>query len=146
MVEIESILKEENILLNTELKTRNDAIELSGKILVENGYVTEKYIEYMKAREELVTTYIGNNVAIPHGVEDSADEILKPGISLIQVPEGVPFGEEIAYVIIGIAGKDGEHLEMLSQIAILCSDEANVEKIRHAKTKLEILEMLGGIA
>jgi PTS system mannitol-specific IIA component len=44
-------------------------------------------------------------------------------------------------VLIGIAGKDGEHLEILSQIAIVCSEEENIEKIVEAKTAEEILNL-----
>ena len=35
-------------------------------------------------------------------------------------------------VIFGIAGLNGEHLNLLSQIAIYCSDVANVAKLADA--------------
>jgi PTS system mannitol-specific IIC component len=118
---------------------------MAGELLVRNGYVKEEYIEEMLKREEISTTYIGNDIAIPHGTENAKNEVLESGISVIQVPNGVDFNGEKARVIFGIAGKDNTHLEILSNIAILCSDMENVEKIVAAKTKDEILALLGGI-
>ena len=46
------------------------------------------------------------------------------------------------YVLFGIAGKNNTHLELLSQIAIFCSEEENVNRIRKAKTKEEIINFL----
>src|SRR5699024_9576362 len=136
------ILAENNIELNVPLTNREDAIRHVGEILVRNGYVKETYIDKMLAREQLTTTYIGNQVAIPHGTEDSRDDVIATGISLITVPEGVDFGNgNIAKVIIGIADKGDEHLEILSNIAIVCSEEANVQKIAEANTKEEIISL-----
>jgi mannitol/fructose-specific phosphotransferase system IIA component len=89
-----------------------------------------------------VSVYIGNHVAIPHGIHGSENEIIKSGLSLIQLPEGVSFGEnKIAYVVIGIAGKGNEHMNYLQKIALICSEIDNVEKIRNATTKQEILKL-----
>jgi PTS system mannitol-specific IIC component len=139
------ILREEGILLNQEIATKDQAIRMAGELLVKNGYVKEEYIEEMLKREEISTTYIGNDIAIPHGTENAKNEVLESGISVIQVPGGVDFNGEKARIIFGIAGKDNTHLEILSNIAILCSDMENVEKIVAAKTKDEILALLGGI-
>jgi PTS system mannitol-specific IIC component len=139
------ILRVEGILLNQEIATKDQAIRMAGELLVKNGYVKEEYIEEMLKREEISTTYIGNDIAIPHGTENAKNEVLESGISVIQVPNGVDFNGEKARVIFGIAGKDNTHLEILSNIAILCSDMENVEKIVAAKSKDEILALLGGI-
>lgn len=137
------ILAEENIELNVSLTNREDAIRHVGEILVTHGYVKGTYIEKMLAREQLTTTYIGNQVAIPHGTEDARDDVKATGISLVTVPNGVDFGDgNVAKVIIGIAGKGDEHLEILSNIAIVCSEEANVQKIAEATTKDEIISLL----
>src|SRR5690625_2198282 len=86
------ILTKENIELNVSLTNMEDVIRHAGGILVTNGYVEEAYIDKMLAREKLTSTYIGNQVAIPHGTEDSRDDVKATGISLITVPEGVDFG------------------------------------------------------
>jgi mannitol PTS system EIIA component len=135
-----AILAKENILLNASVGSKEEAIRLTGSILVDKGYVDADYIEKMLEREELTSTYMGNFVAIPHGTEDSKSFVKESGISFIQVPQGVDFGNgNIVKLLIGIAGKDNEHLDILSSIAIVCSEEENIEKLVAAKTAEEIL-------
>jgi mannitol PTS system EIIA component len=135
-----SVLAKENILLNQSVGTKEEAIRLTGSILVDKGYVDGSYIEKMLEREALTSTYMGNFVAIPHGTEDSKQFVKASGISFIQVPQGVDFGGgNIVKLLIGIAGKDNEHLDILSQIAIVCSEEENIEKLVAAKSADEIL-------
>lgn len=135
-----AILTKENILLNASVGSKEEAIRLTGSILVDKGYVDADYIEKMLEREELTSTYMGNFVAIPHGTEDSKSFVKESGISFIQVPQGVDFGNgNIVKLLIGIAGKDNEHLDILSSIAIVCSEEENIEKLVAAKSAEEIL-------
>ncbi|TDL30464.1 PTS mannitol transporter subunit IIA [Jeotgalibacillus sp. S-D1] len=136
-----TLFKEENIVLNASLKSQEEAIEQAGKILVEQGYVTPDYINAMKKREEITTTFMGNFVAIPHGTDEAKTEVLSSGLSFLQVPDGVEFKGETVKLVIGIAGKDGEHLELLSQIAIVCSEMENVEKLVAATSEREIIQI-----
>lgn len=140
-----NILTKENILLNETIKDKYEAIKKAGELLVQGGYVKEDYIDEMLKREEISTTFIGNDIAIPHGTENAKNDVLESGISVIQVPEGVDFNGNKARVIFGIAGKDNTHLDILANIAVLCSDMDNVEKLVNAKTKEEIMNLLGGI-
>jgi mannitol PTS system EIIA component len=135
-----TILAKENILLNSKVSDKKSAIELVGKILVTNGYVNSDYIEKMFEREELSSTYMGNYVAIPHGTEDAKKSVKETGIVIVQVPNGVDFGNgNIVKLLIGLAGKNDEHLEVLSKIAIVCSEEENVLSIINAQSVEEIL-------
>ena len=140
-----TILKVENIRLNEKFDSKYDAIKMAGELLVAGGYVNEHYIEEMVKREDLSTTYIGNDIAIPHGTESAKNDVLDSGISVIQVPEGVDFNGDKARVVFGIAGKNNTHLEILANIAVFCSDMDNVEKLVKAETKEEIMDLLGGI-
>lgn len=139
------IFNENNIILDATLTNKKEAIETAGAILQAQGYVDAPYIDCMLQREEVLSTYIGNNVAIPHGIDGSDKYIKKSGISFIQVPEGVSYGDETAYVIMGVAGKDGTHLEILMKLAEIICEEENVQKLRTAKTKEEILAIIGDL-
>ncbi|WHY72571.1 PTS sugar transporter subunit IIA [Fictibacillus enclensis] len=135
-----TILNDQNIVLKAEVNNKEEAIRLTGKLLVENGYVEPDYVEKMLEREELTSTYMGNYVAIPHGTEDAKKSVKESGIVIIQVPGGVEFapGSDVK-LLIGIAGKGDEHLELLSKIAIVCSAEENVMGIVNASSKEEIM-------
>lgn len=137
------ILTTQNIQLKVASESKKEAIERVGKLLVAGGYVKENYVEGMKAREEEVTTYIGNGVAIPHGMNEYKKEIMESGIVIAQYPEGVDFGEgNIAYVVVGIAGKGEEHMEILSKIALTVQYEENVQRLRNATKPEEIISII----
>ncbi|MGE8203359.1 PTS sugar transporter subunit IIA [Heyndrickxia sp. NPDC080065] len=141
-----SILSKENILLNQQISSKTEAIKMTGKILVDKGYVKEDYIEEMLKREEIASTYMGNYIAIPHGTENAKSSVLESGLSVVQVPEGVDFGGgNIVKILIGIAGKNNEHLDILSKIAIVCSEEENVEKLVQANLEDEILQIFNEV-
>lgn len=137
------VLSKQNIILNQKSESKNEAIERVGNLLVKSGCVTPKYIDGMKERENKFTTYIGNGIAIPHGVNEYKKEILETGLVIVQYPDGVDFGKgNTAYVVIGIAGKGDEHLDILTKIALTVQDEKNVERLRRAKSADEILSII----
>lgn len=135
------ILNENNILLNESFSSKEESIITAGQVLVNNGYVYKEYIDSMLERDKKLSVYLGNNVAIPHGLYDSEPYIIKSGVSIIQVPNGVKFIDEVAYIIIGIAGKNNTHIDILSKIATVISEEENVNKIRKFKNKKDILDI-----
>jgi mannitol PTS system EIIA component len=134
------ILTPDTIELKVKLGSRDEAIRRAGALLVANGTVEDRYIDSMLEREQSVSTFMGNAVAIPHGTNDSKQWITRSGLSVITVPEGVEYGDgDVAHLIIGIAGKGDEHLEILSKIAVVVSEEENVERIVGAQTKEELM-------
>ena len=101
-----------------------DAIRQAGQLLVDSGCVKAGYVEGMLAREETMSTYLGNGVSIPHGQYDNREDILQTGISVLQVPAGVEWEDgEKAYLIIGIAASSDEHIGVLSNLAEVIEDE-----------------------
>ena len=134
------ILCEENIFLNLESVSKEEAIKMAGRKLFENGYVNENYIDAMLEREKIMTTYLGMGFAIPHGVSDAKKEIKRTGIVILQYPNGVEFEDGTAHIIIGIAGVDDEHLEILSNISILIDDEL-CDKLKVEQDKSEFIKL-----
>ncbi|KAB8139387.1 PTS mannitol transporter subunit IICBA [Gracilibacillus oryzae] len=140
--EDDGLLLEENIFLNQEFASKEEAIRFAGEVLVKAGYVEESYIDAMVERDNMTSTYMGNHVAIPHGTEQAKKAVLRSGFTVLQVPNGVDFDGQTAKLIFGIAGKDGTHLDILSGIAVVCSEEENVEQMVQAKSAKELLELI----
>lgn len=141
------ILTPETVELGASLSSRDEAIQRAGALLVQNGNVDERYVDSMFEREKSVSTYMGNAVAIPHGTNDSKQWVTRSGLSIITVPEGVEYGDgDVAKLVIGIAGKGDEHLDILSRISTVVSEEENVEKIVQAETKEELLAMFDEVS
>lgn len=137
-----SILTTDKVVLNATAQDKYEAIRMAGQVLKDAGHITAEYIDKMLEREEIVSTYVGNGLAIPHGTKESKGFILSTGISVIQFPQGVDFGDEKAYMVIGIAAQGGDHMEILTSIAVICAEEENMEILRHAKTAEEIITLL----
>lgn len=141
-----SIFDVQNIKLNVACASKTEAIEMAGEILIDRGYVDQAYLPSMMAREELASTYMGNYVAIPHGTDESKKLVLSSGLSLLQIPESVSFGpDKPVKLVIGIAGKDGEHMDLLQKIALVCSEESNVDRIVNAETAEEIIAIFNEV-
>ncbi|WP_459762425.1 PTS mannitol transporter subunit IICBA [Alkaliphilus crotonatoxidans] len=138
--ESNEILKKSNIKLDLKTVDTEAAIRMAGQLLVEGGYVEAPYIEAMLEREQQISTYIGKGVAIPHGIGSARKYIKKTGMVVLQFPEGVAFGEEKAYLVIGIAGAGKEHLSILSNIAATLEDDDTVEAIKTTRDPQAIHE------
>ncbi len=121
---------------------KQTAIRAAGELLAACGYVDDSYADAMLAREEVTTTYLGMGIAIPHGTSDAKSRIQHSGIVVMQYPEGVPFGEERAQLIIGIAGVGDEHIEILSQVTSALEDEEVLEQLKTTTNPHYILEKL----
>lgn len=124
------ILKKKNIKLGLDSVKKTEAIKMAGELLVESDYVEPDYVEAMLEREEEMSTYIGQGVAIPHGVGAAKKKIKKTGISILQFPDGIDFEGETAYLVIGIAGVGNEHLKVLANLSELIEEDITAEKLR----------------
>ncbi|MCS7458613.1 PTS sugar transporter subunit IIA [Paenibacillus doosanensis] len=135
-----SVLSKEKVRLNVKVEDKYEAIRLAGQLLVDAGHAELPYIEKMIEREQTLSTYMGGGLAIPHGTQDSKQFIRSTGLSILQIPEGVDFGEgEKAYLLVGIAADGDDHLEILTNVAMICSDDDNLEGILKASTAEELL-------
>ena len=125
---VEPEVKEEKKAKKAVLK--ETAIRAAGQLLCDLGFANEDYIQAMVDRENMVSTYMGMGVAIPHGTSNAKETVKKSGIVVMQYPEGVDFGDEKAYLVIGIAGVGDEHLEILGNIVASLEDEELLETLK----------------
>lgn len=122
------ILLKENITLNCETTDVESAIRFVGKQLVDSDYVNPKYIEGMIKRDAALSVYVGNHLAIPHGEYEYKKEIKTSGIVIAIYPNGIDWHGENVKVVLGLAGINNEHMEILASVATLFSDIDSVEK------------------
>jgi len=137
-----SVMHASGILLQQPSVTKETAIRLAGKLLVDEGCVEPPYVEAMLDREKVFTTYMGMGIAIPHGTSEAKAQVKKTGITLVQFPEGVDFGDEKANLVFGIAGIGDEHLDMIQKIVQALDDPAALEKMKTTDDVDWILEKL----
>ena len=108
---------------------------------MDSGYVTEKYVDGMIAKEDVFNTAIGNSLAIPHGIESVIGEIKNSGLAIMTYPDGIDWGDgETVKLVIAVASAGDDHVETLGKIATTCESEEAVEEIIH-KSVDEIYEL-----
>lgn len=141
---IDAILKKENVVLGLKSCEKDEAIRMAGRQLVKSGYVGENYVEAMVAREKELCTYIGEGVAIPHGIASAKKEVKKSGIVILQFPEGIHFEGQTAHLLIGIAGVGDTHLNILANIASVVEAGQGMEALWRTTDVDKIYELFTG--
>jgi PTS system mannitol-specific IIC component len=142
------VLARENVRIHAGSVSRDEALQEAASILEAAGAVTGDYFEAMKAREETVSTFMGNGLAIPHGTDAAKDAVLGSALAVVRYDGGVEWGDgDVATFVVGIAGKGGAHLEILQSVAIQFGDDDTVARLRAAETADELYTLLkGGLA
>ncbi len=141
-METHNVLTPDLVRIHPGSATRDEAMREATDLLVSAGAVTPAYYEAMQDRERTVSTFMGNGLAIPHGTNDAKDAVLGSALSFVRYDGGVDWDGQPATFVVGIAGKGGEHLEILSAIAILFSDDAEVDRLKAATTPQELFSLV----
>lgn len=141
------MINREMIVLDSELKDRNDVIKYLSEKARALGYISdiEKYVEAVKKREEEFSTAIGYEVSIPHGKSESVNEAF---IAFLRSKSGLYWDDnkesEVKLVfLLGVpeSKKETLHLKILAQISRRLMDEEFREKLIKSDYK-EVYELL----
>jgi len=132
-----------NVRLKAIAANKAEAIHMAGNLLVESGNIQSGYIESMMGREATANTYLGNGIAIPHGLPKDREMILETGISVVQLPQGVEWNPgEMVHLVVGIAAKSDEHLQILTNLTHVLDDEATIRQLVNTDNAQEIIDRL----
>lgn len=55
------------VFVNTDFSSKEELIEQVGEVLIENGFVTQQFIQTVQEREEMGSTDLPTGTAVPHG-------------------------------------------------------------------------------
>lgn len=106
------------------------------------GCVKPPYINGMIRREQETSTDIGLGVMIPHGTEDTLNFVLKPGISIVQIPHGVSYHGNTIHLVIGISSREEDSLQELMQITDILLKPEKCHQFLNASSKQEFIDMI----
>ncbi len=137
----------DNVFLGLSASNKEQAIRFAGEQLVKGGYVQPEYVEAMLAREQLTPTYLGESIAVPHGTVEAKDRVLKTGVVFCQYPAGVQFGDEpdeVARLVIGIAARNNEHIQVITSLTNALDDDSVIEKLANTTSVQDVLDLLSG--
>ena len=138
----------EAISLGESGSTMEDAIGRVSGMLLDLGAVEEGYGASMLAREEVISTYLGNGIALPHCTYEDKGLIKRTALVLAQYPAGIPWGDDddIAYLVFGLAAVGEEHLAVMSHLAEVLDDEDLCDQLAVATDESYVRETLAAPA
>ena len=143
---ITDLLKVQAIALGVKLANKQAAIDKLVSLHEKAGNLKDvaAYKKGILAREEMGTTAIGMEVAIPHA---KSEAVKAPALSAVTVPDGVdygsPDGAPCKLIFMIAATTDGDvHLEVLARLMQMLMDEEFTGKLKAAKTPKEFLDII----
>ena len=143
---ITDLLKKSGIALGVKVADKSEAIDKLVSLHEKCGNLKDvkAYKEGILNREELGTTAVGMEVAIPHA---KSEAVKAPALTAITVPDGVdydsPDGKPCKLLFMIAATTDGDvHLEVLARLMQLLMHEDFTAKLKAAKTPEEFISII----
>jgi len=140
----DAILQRSAIRLAEHATGRDDAIRRCGGVLVEVGAVDQAYVEAMLAREQSISTYVGEGVAIPHGTLGGKSAVRRDALAVVRFPETVDWDGNPVTVCVAIAAQGDGHVDLLAELAEILLDEDRAKALREATDPDEVMSLLKG--
>lgn len=140
----EAILERRAIRLSESAASKEDAIRRCGGVLVEIGAVDPAYVGTMLAREQSISTYVGEGVAIPHGTLEGKAAVRRDALAVVRFPETVDWDGNPVTVCVAIAAQGDGHVDILAELAEILMDEDRAKALREATDPDEVLQILKG--
>jgi PTS system nitrogen regulatory IIA component len=122
------ILPQENVVLDLDVSSKKRAFEQAGLLFENNCGIARSIVsDNLFARERMGSTGLGHGVAVPHG---RIKGLKTPLAAFVRLAEPIPFespdGEPVNLLVFLLIPDHvtQQHLEILSEVAEMFSDEA----------------------
>lgn len=142
------LLSPKLIRVPLQKRQKGEVIEELVDMLVDAGKITDKTgaLTAVLEREKVMSTAVGDGVAIPHGKTDGLKEVVASlGISHRDIDFNAIDENpvHIVFLIVAPSNATGPHLKALSRVSRLLSRKSLREKLLQAKTSQEVLQIIG---
>ncbi|MGL4935217.1 BglG family transcription antiterminator [Cetobacterium sp.] len=132
------------IKLKQKVETWQEAIQVAGELLVESGYVNEKYIQTMINKVEKYGSYIviTNLLAIPHG--ELSEDVNCSGMALVSLDKPVYFPDKkpVKYLLAFCGTVSKDYLDALTQFLELVDNCDFLETIEKSSSPKKIVDTI----
>jgi len=132
------------VRLGADPHNREDAVRAAGAMLAQAGHAQPAYVDSLLQREKLANTFLGQGVAIPHGMIEDRHLVQSTGLAVLQVPAGVRWGDDAkqAHLVVAIAAASDEHIAVLRRLTRLMRDEALMQRLISTQDPQDIVRAL----
>jgi mannitol/fructose-specific phosphotransferase system IIA component (Ntr-type) len=149
-LQILDYLDRDSIAVGLSCAGKAAALDLMVDLAVSSGKVdnADALMTALRRREAIVSTGVGNGVAIPHA---DVPELTEPRLAMGVFPEGVDFESLdeapvfVVFLLLGTPRTSGLHMKILARIARLSKDPAIFRELRasqDADAALRVLEAI----
>ncbi len=144
---LDEIISPRSILIDLKGESKEDLIEEMVNSLAVGEFITDrdKVLQAVLEREKIMSTGIGDGIAIPHG---KSDAVVKLAAALGTQKRGVDFESldgEPAYVfflLVSPANVSGPHIKALARISRLLKNDEFKKKLIGAASAEEVLSII----
>jgi PTS system mannitol-specific IIA component len=130
------------IRLDATASSQEEAVRLCGSVLQELGAVGPEYLDAMVAREKIISSFMGEGVALPHGTDDSRPYVNLTQLVFVRFANPFDWEGEAVKLCIGIAAKGDEHGELLGNLAEKLLEPSSYKAFMESTSTTELLELI----
>ncbi|ASN07292.1 PTS ascorbate transporter subunit IIA [Virgibacillus necropolis] len=133
------------IQIASEVDSWEDAIKKAAEPLIKKNYINQHYVQAMIKSVKKLGPYIviAPGIAIAHARPEEG--VMKMGISLLKIDHCIPFsdnGHHVSLVFVLAALDSTSHLNILSKLAEVLSDDERMSQIKNASSVDQILQVV----
>ena len=136
------LLQLAGITLDATASSREEAVALCGKMLLELDAVSAEYADSMWEREQVFPSEMGEGFAIPHGTDESRAFVNFDQLVFLRLREEITWVNEPVSVCVGIASAGDGHVEILGNLADILMDDDAAHILRTSTNPEEIRDLI----
>ena len=144
-INVRPVLEERGVRLAEVAADRVAAIHRCADVLEELGAVHPAYREAMLDREWAMSTYLGEGVAVPHGLDVSRVLVRRDSLAVLRFPGGVAWDGGRVSVCVAIAARGDGHIALLGALADILRDPRRARALREATDPTIVVAMLHAV-
>lgn len=142
---IRDLLSENRIILNAKVLNKEEAVRLAAKPLLEEGHISEEYVEGILVELEDIGPYMAIMPGVVIAHSRPGEYVKKECASIMTLIEPVKFGHEtndpIEIIFVIAAKENNGHLDALQDLARVLINEESVNKIKNAERAEEVMDL-----
>ncbi|MFB6344968.1 MAG: PTS sugar transporter subunit IIA [bacterium] len=146
-VSISELLSEDVIEPDLEAESREEVFEELIGCLVDNGELesSENALKALHDREEILSTGIGEGLAIPHAKMEELDNFLA---AFARIPDGVDFKSldgkpaHLIFLLLSPKGEAGRHVRVLARVSRMLKNVHFRDRLLEAESADKILDLI----
>jgi mannitol/fructose-specific phosphotransferase system IIA component len=137
-----------HVLLGRQYGSKEEVLSAIGDVMLASGAVTPRYVEGMFEKEARFSTWVTDDVALPHGTNEVKHEVRRDCLVLVQMRQGVEWGAgRRVRLAFGFAGcGDDRHVRLLKVLATVLQSSEELARLRETADEAEAMRILAGHA